>query len=322
MRGDALLFIGILLFIFIVWIAIGGTAHPISFTTINPPDATGTGSSTADGFALNSWDSGPNGGGSTSNRSTQDELAKVQQGVVDLQENYVESQRFGTPSVYKGLVTIRHSVGPFMSEDPDTEYLTVTVSSRASDAGIDVSGWSVLGEAEGRSFTIPGGVNLPHLGEVNQNEPVVLAPGQTAIITIGDSPVGMSFRENMCTGYFDQFQDFSPPMSHLCPDPTDDFNRFYLGDPKKLDACHAYIQGVRSCTVPLNVPNNLGSDCNQFIDDHLNYNGCVDAHLGDQNFFGNEWRIYVGRNSDFFTKDHDTVKLLDGAGNTVDLLSY
>jgi len=317
MRADALLFIGILVFIFIVWIAMGGTAHPISFSGPVTPRATGI-SSTTGGFSLRSF----GGSGTVSNQQVESDLNKVQQGVVDLQENYVESQRFGTPSVYKGLVTIHHSIGPLMSEDPDTEYLTISVSSRAPEAGIDVSGWSVEGEAEGKSFSIPEGVNLPHLGDVNQNEPVVLAPGQTAIITVGDSPVGMSFRENMCTGYFDQFQDFSPPIQHLCPSPTTDFNRFYLGDPKKLDACHAYIQSVHSCTVPLDTPSGLGSDCNQFIDQYLNYNGCVDAHTGDKGFFGNEWRVYVGRGSDFFTKDHDTVKLLDTSGNTVDLLTY
>ncbi|HVX90089.1 MAG TPA: hypothetical protein VHC20_00305 [Candidatus Paceibacterota bacterium] len=316
MRGDALLFIGILVFLFIVWVAMGGTAHPLSFSGIVPPSATGVG--TTSSFKLGaSW-----GVSSSGHSSNANELAKAQQGVVDLQENYVSSQRFGTPSVYKGLVAIRHSVSPFLSEDPDKEYLTVTVSSRAPEAGVDISGWSVLGEAEGRSFTIPNGVNLPHLGNVNPAEPVVLAPGQSAVITIGDSPIGMSFRENMCSGYFDQFQEFSPPLQHACPAPMTDFNRSYLGDPKKLDACRAYIEDVRACTVPLDVPDGLGSDCNQFIDQYLNYNGCVDAHLGDRGFFGTTWRIYVGRNNDFFTKDHDTVKLLDNAGNTVDLLSY
>ncbi|HVW71987.1 MAG TPA: hypothetical protein VHB93_02430 [Candidatus Paceibacterota bacterium] len=315
MRGDVLLFVGILVFLFIVWIAVGGSSHSISFSALRPPSATGISTSTGN-FKLSA------GWGGSGNRTNDAELAKAQQGVVDLQENFVSSQRFGPPSVYKGLVSIRHSVSPLMKDDPDEEYLTITVSSRASNAGIDITGWQVEGEAEGRSFSIPGGVNLPHLGDVNQEEPVVLAPGQTAIITVGDSPVGMSFRENMCTGYFDQFQDFSPPIQHLCPSPMTDFNRSYLGDPKKLDACHAYIQSVRSCTVPLDTPGGLGSDCNEFMDQYLNYNGCVSAHTGDKGFFGNEWRIYVGRGSDFFTKDHDTVKLLDAAGNTVDLLSY
>jgi hypothetical protein len=317
MRSDGLLFIGIIVFIFIVWVAMGGPSRPLSFSgPFMTPQARGTSTSTGSGFSLSHWGAGSGSG------TTEQDLAKAQQGVVDLEENIVTSQQFGTPSVYHGLVSIRHSISPFMSDDPDKEYLSITVSTHAPEAGVDITGWHVRGEAEGRSFSIPDGVNLPRTGRVNDEEPIVLAPGQTAIITVGDSPVGMSFRENMCTGYFDQFQDFSPSLSHACPYPSTDFNRFYLGDPKKLDACRAYINSVPRCSVPLNPPNNVGDDCNQFIDDHLNYNGCVDFHLGDQGFWGSEWRVFAGRDNDFFTKDHDTIKLLDGAGNTVDLLSY
>lgn len=315
MRGDVFLFFGIIIFLFIVWVATGGPTRPFSFDgPFTTPTASGI-STTTSGFHLSGW------GGSNSG-SVGGDLAKAQQGVVDLEQNIVSAERFGTPSVYQGLVSIRHSVSPFKSDDPDKEYLTIAVSSRAPEAGIAITGWRVYSQAENKSFTIPDGVNLPHTGKVNDEEPIVLAPGQTAIITVGDSPVGMSFRENMCTGYFDQFQDFSPPVSHMCPTPISDFDRFYLGDPKKLDACRAYITTVPRCTVPFDSPDGLGSDCNAFIDDYLNYNSCTSVHLGDHGFWGSQWRVYAGRNNDFFTKDHDTVKLLDNAGNTVDLLSY
>lgn len=313
MRGDALLFIGIIVFIFVVWVAMGGPSRPISFSgpfvTPLAPSAT-----TSSGYRLS--DAG------RSNTQTATSLAKAQQGLVTLQKSLVEANQFGTPSPYRGQVTIRHSVGSLLTNDPDKEYLTISVSYRIPDAGINISGWRVESAAEARSFAIPEGVNVPRSGAVNPGAPIVLGPGQSATITTGESPIGISFRENMCTGYFEQFQNFSPPISRLCPLPSSDFERFYLGNTQNLDACKAYVRTVDRCEIPLDEPSTIGTDCYQFINTYLNYNGCVDAHKADHGFYGSSWRIYAGLDDEFFTHDHDSVKLLDASGRTVDLLSY
>jgi hypothetical protein len=317
MRSDLFLFFGILIFIFVVWVATGGPSRPISFagpyiTPITAPGGTGT------GYSLKS-------GGGTSNTASpqhvQQSVNQIEQNVINLQKSLAEAAHFGTPSVYKGLVTIRHSVGSLLTNDPQKEYVTIAASGRAT-TGIDITGWRIQSEAVGHSLRIPEGVSLPHSAIVNQTEPIVLSAGQSAIITTGDSPVGMSFRENLCTGYFDQFQNFTPSLPHLCPLPQSDFTRFYLGNQHSYDACLAYVKTVQRCIIPLDTPSNLSTDCNRFIDTNLNYNGCVAQHTADPNFFGNTWRIYLGQDDQFFTKTHDTIKLLDSSGNTVDLLSY
>lgn len=319
MRGDLFLFFGILIFIFIIWVATGGPTRPISFsgpyiTPITAPGGTGT------GYRLSGSDTS-SAGSRISTGDIKRDVGRVQQNVVDLQKSIAEATHFGTPSVFKGLVTIRHSVSALRASDAKKEYLSITVSSRASES-INITGWRIQSEAVGHSLRIPEGVNLPHSAIVNKTAPIVLSPGQTAIIVTGDSPLGMSFRENMCTGYFDQFQNFTPAISRSCPLPIHDFERFYLGNTHSYDACKAFIKTVDRCTVPLDVPTGLSDDCWHFIDNHLNYNSCVVAHTGDKGFFGNTWRIYLGRDDEFFTKKYDTIKLLDSAGNTVDLLSY
>lgn len=316
MRSDLFLFFGILIFIFVTWVATGGPSRPISFagpyiTPITMPGGRGTGYALSDGGKS----------GSASPQQIQQGVNKAQQDVVTLQKSLATAARFGTPSTFKGLVTIRHSIGGLSATDAKKEYLTISVSGRAT-TGIDVSGWRIESEAVGHSLGIPEGVNLPHSAIVNQTAPIVLSAGQSAVITVGESPVGMSFRENMCTGYFDQFQNFTPSIAHLCPLPSSDFDRFYLGNVHSLDACKAYVKTVNRCIVPLDTPSDLANDCMHFVDNYLNYNGCVVAHQTDKGFLGNEWRIYLGRDDQFFTKTHDTVKLLDTAGNTVDLLSY
>ncbi len=315
MRSDLFLFFGILIFIFVVWVATGGPSRPISFTgpyitPITAPGGRGT------GYTLQSG-----GRSGTVTQNVQQGVSHAQQDIVDLQKSLAEATHFGTPSTFKGLVTIRHSVGSLRTSDANKEYVTISVSGRATN-GITITGWRISSAAVGHSLRIPEGVNIPKSAIVNQTAPIVLLPGQTAVITTGESPVGMSFRGNMCTGYFDQFQNFTPSIAHICPLPDSDFKRFYLGNQGSYDACLAFVKTVDRCTVPLDTPNNLSTDCWHFIDNYLNYNGCVVAHQVDKGFLGNEWRIYLGRDDEFFTKTHDTIKLLDTAGNTVDLLSY
>ena len=316
MQSDLFLFFGILILIFVVWVATGGPSRPISFAGpyITPITTTGV---KATGYSLSS------GGGSSAASTQQEErqIGTAEQDVVNLQKSLAEAAHFGTPSTFKGLVTISHNVGPLGNTDPEKEYVTISVSSRAT-TGIDISGWRIGSETLGYSLKIPEGVNMPESAIVNGFAPIVLSAGQSAIITTGESPVGMSFRENECTGYFDQFQDFTPSLPQLCPTPSSEFSRFYLGNQHNFDVCKQYVDSVRRCTAPLDTPSNLSGDCITFIDNYLDYNGCFAAHQNDLGFLGTQWRIYLGRDDEFFTEAHDTIKLFDTAGNTVDAFSY
>jgi hypothetical protein len=320
MRSDVFLFIGIILLLFLVWIATGGPSRPISFAgPYITPLAPGIG---GQGYSLSrTGTTTTRTGTNVTTAGTNNTLRSVQQGVVNLEKSVVSSVRFGTPSPYKGLVTIQKSTSGIRPDEANSQYIIVSVSSRATTP-ISFYNWRVMSEANNYSARIPGAVPLPHTGDVNTSEPLSVSPGQRVIITIGDSPVGMSFRENMCTGYFDQFQNFTPQIPHSCPVASSDFDRFYLGNIHSLDACKAYIKTVQRCTLPLYPPNGLADNCYQFIDKYLNYNGCAAAHQGDAGFYGTTWRVYMGHEEVFFTKDHDTVKLLDADGKTVDAYSY
>jgi hypothetical protein len=314
MRSDLFLFFGILIFIFVVWVATGGPSRPISFsgpfiTPITTVGGHGVGYGLSRGTST-----------ATSSATIQRSLSAAQQDIINLQKSLVANTHFGPVSPFKGLVTIRHSVGSLRTSDPNKEYLTISVSTRAS-SGIGITGWRIESEVSGNNMRIPSGVSLPKSTLVNDSAPIVLSPGETAIITTGESPVGMSFRENMCTGYFDQFQNFTPSLPNICPSASDDFDRFFPGSSRTYDACKAVIKTVSRCEVPLKTPP-LSSDCQNFIDKYIYYNGCVAAHTADKGFFGTTWRIFVSRDKEFFTKTHDTIKLLDLDEKTVDLLSY
>lgn len=310
MNGNVFLGAGILLFVFLTWIATGGPARGLSFVPAH--------SQTADVYLEDSVMS--SGNPNRSEREAARELAYIQDEIVELQRSSVAASRFGDPSPYKDLIML--SSGSASGESSaDQEYLSITVSSRA-DEPINITGWRIESNARGASLILPEGVNLPRSSFVNDTEPIYLGAGDRAVVFMGESPVGMSFRENMCTGYLDQFQDFELPLTYSCPSPLDEFDRFYYGSSRTLDACRAYLRGTATCQIPRDTPRTIGDECQDFIDAHLNYNGCVDMHVGDRAFFTNYWRIYLERESEFFTKDHDTIRLLDAQGKTVDLVSY
>jgi hypothetical protein len=132
--------------------------------------------------------------GSSASGSGEDRLSfRDQQAVNDA----IEAAAFGPSSMYRGDVTMSHSVRSAGSSNPQQEYLQLSVSSRA-DGPISISGWRVVSDVSGNGAVIPQGTEVPRSGTINASQPIVLQPGDRAIITSGRSPIGASFRENVC----------------------------------------------------------------------------------------------------------------------------
>ncbi len=217
MQSDAFFFGGVILFFFVLWLATGGPTKPISFagpyiTPIESPDSVQVGY-------------GDTGASSGSSQDVRSSLSDAQYKLQQLQAQATSIQSFGTPSPYRGQVTISHSGGASGST-PDTEYVTIQAAYDAK-SDITISGWRLVSAATGNSATIPNGSQLLRTGDVNGASPVVLHPGDTAIISSGESPVGASFRENECVGYLTQHQTFVPSLSRNCPSPRDEFAKHY-----------------------------------------------------------------------------------------------
>jgi hypothetical protein len=157
---------------------------------------------------------------------------------------------------------------------------------------------------------------------VNAAQDIVLSPGERATVISGQSPIGASFRENKCIGYFSTFQKFSPTLPQNCPSPSDELASAYGTGYIRDAACIDYVNKLSRCQVVLSPPVTISGACQSFVVKYLNYNGCVDAHKNDPDFLGNTWRIYLGRSSSMWRTKHELVKLLDVNGKTVDAFSY
>jgi hypothetical protein len=317
MEHDAWFFIGVFVFIFLIWIATGGPLHPIAFTgpRLAEPGALG-------GGTYLQLPRAPYGiGGSNVSLPGSSNGQSVPSGSGTPVPTFIGGSVFGASSPYRGKVSMSHYVSGAGSTDPKNEYIEIRV---AQDAGVpvDLSEWTLESDASGNAVVIPKGTEVPTSGIVNAAQDIVLNPGEDAIIISGQSPIGASFRENKCIGYFSTFQSFSPSLPQNCPTPSDELASFYGPDYIRDAACIDYVNKLSRCQVALSPPVTVSGACQSFVVKYFNYNGCVDAHRADADFEGSTWRIYLGRTASMWRTQHEIVKLLDVKGKTVDAFSY
>lgn len=316
MEHDAWFFIGVFVFIFLIWAATGGPAHSISFTGPNLALPQELGGGTYLQFPRASFGvgvshvslSGSSSGGNANGSGTS--IPALISGSV-----------FGTPSPYRGLAGMNHYVSGAGSQNPDDEYIEITVAQNAG-APVDISGWTLESDASGNGVVIPQGTEVPTSGIVNAAQDIVLTPGSRALVISGQSPIGASFRENKCIGYFSTFQRFSPPLPQSCPVPYDELVSLYGGSAIRDSACIEYVNKLSRCQVALSPPVTVSGACQSFVVKYLNYNGCADAHRSDADFAGDTWRVYLGSTSSLWRSRNEVIKLLDAQGKTVDAFGY
>lgn len=299
--SDGILFAGILLFFFVLWFISGGPTRPISFSGPYITPITDVGD-VQSGYDADQWFDVPDTSGWFSGANLAGDTA------------------IADPSVFRGQVRIV-SVSPGYDGDEEGEYVTIELASDAA-APITISGWRLRSDATYKSGTIPNGAVLPARG-VNRTAPIVLEPGDRAIVATADSPIGVSFRENRCTGYFGTRQGFNPSLYSDCPAPLDEFERYYVGNQLADDSCYDYVRSIPQCTNPTHRDRpRLTARCEAFIDEYLEYDGCVAAHALEPGFRGDEWRVYLDRSSSLWKGSREAVRLLDASGKTVDLYTY
>ena len=313
---DAWFFIGVFIFIFLIWIATGGPLHPIAFTgpTLSGPGPLGGGTY----FSL---PKAPYGIGNTNTSLSGSSNGGNLGDSKSLPPITINGSVFGSSSIYRGLVSINHTVSNAGAADPNNEYIEIYVAQNAG-VPVDLSGWSISSDATGNTASIPKGTETPTSGVVNAAQNIILAPGERAIVISGQSPIGASFRENKCIGYFSSFQKFSPSLPQNCPVPSDDLISFYGPNYIRDVACIEHVNKINRCQVTLTPPANATGACQNFIVKYLNYNGCLDAHKNDTSFKGGVWRIYLGRTSSMWRTRYEIVKLLDANNNIVDAFGY
>ena len=66
----------------------------------------------------------------------------------------------------------------------------------------------------------------------------------------------------------------------------------------------------------------ITNECELFVEEDLTYNGCVENHQYDSDFYRNSWRIYLESSKLLWREEREIIKLLDQHGRTVDVIEY
>lgn len=209
----------------------------------------------------------------------------------------------------KGKIKISDVSGT--NETPEFESLTIENTSEKEN--ISITGFVIRSDKS--SFIIPKGHHL--LGSsASAEDQILLKPGERAIITAGKQAMLMDFRENLCTGYYSEFSDYTPSLSSSCPRP----------DTRKLlhlsDRCINVIERTSTCRTADLRDTFIESACSEYINQNLNYNGCTRNYRNIPNFFSDHWLIWMQRTEEFFRNTHDKITLKDIQGRVVDEYSY
>ncbi|MBI3442623.1 MAG: peptidoglycan-binding protein [Candidatus Sungbacteria bacterium] len=192
----------------------------------------------------------------------------------------------------------------------------ISLGNRTDTEKISVTGFSITTE-HGQNYGIPLGFALPGF-TATPLDAIILRPHDHVVISTGKQSKNTNFRENLCTGYFDEIAPFSPGLSHRCPSP----------DTRTLhnlsDRCVQALNNIGSCrTGPLpEFIDPTRPECADYIAQNLNYAGCVANYKSRSDFYSDQWLVWMQRAIPFFNKRFDTVTLRDPQGRVVDEYTY
>jgi hypothetical protein len=239
-------------------------------------------------------------------------------GVGDFLEESKAAEEIHSTSLLSKSIYFDGNAGA-KEDEADKEYIRI-VSSERADASVLISGLTLEGRAYGTAILIPQATELAVLGESPTKTNVSLPPGGRALIATARSPIGTSFRVNMCTGYLDQFQNYTPDLRKECPSPEDELKDTELTGEK---ACVDFVKSLPRCRIYQGgFPSDLSSACKVFVTEKLNYNSCVASHKRDTSFYSNEWRIFLDRSREIWAQKNEIVKLFDPKGKIIDAITY
>ncbi|MBU1557499.1 hypothetical protein KKC45_00895 [Patescibacteria group bacterium] len=238
----------------------------------------------------------------------------------EIREDLEKAQEKAGVSVYNDKIILKN--GDARDTNFDREYLVLEASDKNTDK-INITGWTLTSVITGNKITIGKASYLPYTSKVNYQENIFLSPGDKVYMVTGRSPIGTSFRTNICTGYFEQFQNFTPYLKKECPEPEDE-DDFVISGPNRLnDDCIDYVERIPKCElVTKSLPLDMQYECGVYITSEINYNSCVKKHKNESDFYKSEWRIFLDREYTLWKDKRETIKLLDANENLVDTITY
>ncbi len=258
------------------------------------------------------------------NASTAEEIRRTQEEIENLEKNLREETEKRKRSPYYGKITMSGISGLY-GDNPDEEYISLYTSLQKNET-VKITGWYLKSEVTGYYAVIGKASLLPFPFNKTESD-IILQQGDSVIITKGFSPIGISFRTNLCTGYFEENRAFIPNLSKECPLPKDETLPVFSTIHDRQEECLDLIDNIPRCTTKgssyiRDLPDTVADSCKNYITTQINYNSCVAKHFSDTNFPGQEYRVYLNKFGPLWRQRSDKINLHDQNGLIVDTISY
>jgi hypothetical protein len=307
-----------LLILLALFVLVGFAFGPLKKANLNRSSNTNTPSSIGT--------SGTTSGnlGYSSNKEVAGEIKNTETDIKRLAENLNKEIDKSKRSPYYDKINMS-GVSGLSSTDPNKEYVTLSTNFNKNET-IKITNWFLKSEVTGYFAVIGKAALLPFPFTKTESD-VVLQQRDRVILTKGFSPIGISFRTNKCTGYFEENRTFTPSLPLQCPLPKDEKLPVFSGVYDRNDECLTIIERIPRCTTKNNefmrdLPDTVSSACKTYMTEQINYNTCVALHFGDTNFPGTEYRLYLNKFGPLWRPIHDKIDLIDENGLIVDSISY
>lgn len=219
-------------------------------------------------------------------------------------------------SPYYGKISVSGVYG-IWDNDPNKEYITLYASLDRNEK-VNITGWYFKSEITG-NFAVIGKASLLPFPFTSNDSDIILKNGDRVYITKGFSPIGISFRTNMCTGYFEENREFTPSLELACPLAKDENLPKFSSIYDRNDECLDIIERIPRCTTRngqyfRDLPDTVPPSCQTYIDTNINYNSCVAKHFGSTKFPGNEYRVYLKKFGPLWRNRREKINLHDSKG--------
>ncbi len=273
-----------------------------------------TTSNTSIGTANNNYSS--NEDASRDIEEAQDKIKKLEK---ELEKKIEESKR----STYYGKIRTSNIQG-IRNSDPNEEYIILDTYLQNGEK-VNITGWYFKSEITGYYAFIGKAALLPFPFNKTESD-IILQKNDRVYVTKGFSPIGISFRTNMCTGYFEENRTFIPSLQKSCPKVADEDLPNFSSIYDRNDECIDLIHGIPRCTTRngeyfRDLPDTVTSSCKAYIETNINYNACVAHNFDNTDFPGNEYRVYLNKFGDLWRKNREKVNLHDASGLIVDTIT-
>ncbi len=262
--------------------------------------------------------------GTTPNKYVAEDIKEIEEKIKKLDQNLSKNVGKENRSPYYGKVNIGNISG-LNNPNPNKEYIRMSTKLK-KDETVNITGWYLRSEKTKNTVVIGQASLLPFPFSKVYND-VVLQYKDVTILTKGFSPIGISFRTNKCTGYFEEDRTFTPSLQMKCPKPGSEELPQFSSVLDRNDECVSVIKRLPRCTTVKSdflrdLPDTVPSSCKTYMETQVNYNSCVAKHFDDTDFPGTEYRLFFNKFGPLWRSKDDVITLYDKEGMVVDMIDY